>query len=162
MDREMDLLLSEKELKIGDKKVVVKRIALLDTIRLASHVSDVVSLVLKSSELFSQALYKVTYNGGDAGDGEKPTQSDIDGVRVLGLVEMFGIIGEDGTELLKDLIVKSTNLTDKEVEEIDCISGIDIVSTIFEVNKDFFLKCMSKLKEKMSKFTKKEKEDKSK
>lgn len=150
MDKEMELLLAEKEIKIGDKNITVKRIALLDTIRLASHLSSVVSLVVNSSEKFSDALYKVTYSG--TNDEERKlseTQDEINGIRIMGFVELVGIIGEDGTELLKELIVKSTSLSDSEVEDIDCISGIDLISAIVEVNKGFFEKCMNKLKEKL-------------
>ena len=150
MDKEMDLLLAEKEIKIGDKVVTVKRIALLDTIRLASHLSSVISLVVSSSDKFSDAMYKVTYSGTNDEDKKLlETQDEINSIRIMGFVEIVGIIGEDGTELLKELIVKSTDLDSREVEEIDCIGGIDLISAIFEVNKGFFEKCMSKLKEKL-------------
>jgi len=159
MDKEMELLLSEKEIKIGDKTVVVKRIALLDTIRLASHISDVVGRVVNSSTLFESALGKIMYNGRPEKDAngnvieykDQELQEDIDNIKMYGIIEIFGIIGEDGVDVLKDLIVKSTNMSDEEVENIDCVEGIDIISTIYEVNKGFFVKCMSKLKEKLAK-----------
>lgn len=160
MDKEMELLLSEKEIKIGDKTVVVKRIALLDTIRLATRLSDIVGLMVRSSEAFSEAFYKISYNGRKTEDGNevKESQNDINGVRALGLIEILGLVGEDGTDILKDLIVKSTNLDEREAESIDCIDGIDLLFTIFEVNKGFFEKCMNKLKEKIAKKNQKESE----
>lgn len=149
MDKEMEVLLSEKELNIGGKRVIVKRIALLDTIRLASHISEVVSVAVNSSEAVTNALYKVAYSGNP--EVENETEENINGIRVTGILEILGILGDDGTNLLKDLIVKSTNLTDEEAEEIDCVDGIDLVATIFEVNKGFFGKLSSKLKEKLKK-----------
>lgn len=158
MDKEMDVLLSEKELNIGGKKIIVKRLALLDTIRLASHISDIVSIVLNSSDAVSNAFNKVAYSGNP--EIENETEDTINGIRVTGLIEIFGILGDDGTSLLKDLIVKSTNLTEEDVEDIDCIDGIDLISEIFEVNKGFFEKLSNKLKEKLAKPKKKSKKDK--
>lgn len=149
VDKEMEVLLSEKEIKLGEKKVIVKRIALLDTIRLASHISEVVSVAVNSSEAVTNALYKIGYQG----DTESKDSSEdvLNGVRITGFVEIFGILGKDGTDLLKELIVKSTNLTDEEAEQVDCVDGVDLLSTIYEVNKGFFGKLSSKLKEKLQK-----------
>lgn len=157
MDKEMEVLLSEKEIKLNGKRVVVKRIALLDTLRLASRLSGIVGLALNSSDGVVSAIAKISYAGNSEIDGE--TESDINGIRIAGLAELLGLLGEDGTELLKDLIVKSTNLTDAEVENIDSVDGIDLIETIIEVNKDFFVKFVNKLKEKIQKIvpTKEEK-----
>lgn len=151
----MEVLLSEKELVIGKKKVIVKKIALLDTIRLASHISEVVSVAVNSSDAVTNALFKIGYNG-NAEDKENLKNKDdmedlFNGVRVTGFIELFSILGKDGTDLLKDIIVKSTNLTDDEAEEVDCESGIDLIIAIYEVNKGFFTKLSSKLKEKLKK-----------
>lgn len=151
MDKEMELLLSEKEVKLANgKRVVVKRIALLDTIRLTARLSGIVGAVMNSSENFTSALAKIAYNGELVGGG-KDTESNINSIRMMGIVEAFNIIGEDGTELLKDILVKSTTLTDEDVEQIDCVDGIDILFDIYEVNKSFFGKCWSKLKGKVGK-----------
>ena len=161
MDKEMELLLSEKEVKVGDKKVIVKRIALLDTIRLASHLSGVVGTVVNHSELFGSALAKITYAGATDEEGNvTDSPENINNIRMMGIIEAFGVVGEDGTDLLKDLIVKATNLSDDEVEDIDCTSGIDLLFEIYEVNKGFFEKCMSKLKEKLTKKKKSTKKEK--
>ena len=151
MDKEMELLLSEKEVKLANgKRVVVKRIALLDTIRLTARLSGIVGAVMNSSENFTSALAKIAYNGELVGGG-KDTESNINSIRMMGIVEAFNIIGEDGTELLKDILVKSTTLTDEDVEQIDCVDGIDILFDIYEVNKSFFGKCWRKLKGKVGK-----------
>ena len=159
MDKEMEVLLSEKEIKLGDRTVVVKRIALLDTIRLASHISEIVGSVMGNSALFDNAVGKILYSGRPVQDAEgkeiryenEETVNDINGIKVLGIVEFIGLIGDDGVDLLKDLIVKSTNLNESEIEDIDCIEGIDLISEIYTVNKSFFEKCMSKLGDKMKK-----------
>ena len=151
MNKEMELLLSEKEVKLANgKRVVVKRIALLDTIRLTARLSGIVGAVMNSSENFTSALAKIAYSGELVGGG-KDTESNINSIRMMGIVEAFNIIGEDGTELLKDILVKSTTLTDEDVEQIDCVDGIDILFDIYEVNKSFFGKCWSKLKGKVGK-----------
>lgn len=158
MDKEMEVLLSEKEIKLGEKKVIVKRIALLDTIRLASHISEVVSVAVNSSDAVTNALYKIGYQGNAE---EKDSPDDLlTGVRITGFIELFSILGNDGTDLLKELIVKSTNLTDEEAEQIDCVDGIDLLSAIYEVNKGFFGKLSSKLQEKIKKVNKSVKKDK--
>lgn len=168
MDKEMEVLLSEKELTFGDKTVVVKRIALLDTIRLASQISEIVSQVLSNDKIFGNAMGKLLYSGRPekdkdgndiAYDGEE-TADEISSIRIMGAVELIGLIGDDGIELLKSLMQKSTNLTAQELENIDCVDGIDIIAEIYEVNKSFFGKCMSKLKEKMPKKKKGEKKTK--
>lgn len=159
MDKEMEVLLSEKDVKLGDKTVVVKRIALLDTIRLASRVSDVLSILLNTTSAFDNAIGKIFYNGRPKKDSEgndiqyesAETENDVNGVRILGILELVGLVGSEGVELLKDIIRKSTNLEGDDIENIDCVNGIDLLSEIYEVNKGFFVKCMSKLKEKLGK-----------
>ena len=141
---EMDLLLSEKELKIGDKRVVIKKISLLNTIRLASHLSEIAGRVVQNSELSASALSKLTFN-----DENQAEQANA--IRMMGLVELLGIIGEDGADIVTDLIVKSTNLTDEEAEQIDVDEGIDLLFGIYEVNKGFFMKLSNKLQKKMKK-----------
>ena len=96
---EMDLLLAEKELKIGDKRVVIKKISLLNTIRLASHLSELAGRVVQNSELSASALSKLTFN-----DESQAEQANA--IRMMGLVELLGIIGEDGVDIVTDLIVK--------------------------------------------------------
>lgn len=148
----MEVLLSEKELVIGKKKVIVKKIALLDTIRLASHISEVVSVAVNSSDVVTNALFKIGYNGNPENKEDKEDSEDLlNGVRVTGFIELFSVLGKDGTDLLKDIIVKSTNLTDDEAEDVDCESGIDLIIAIYEVNKGFFTKLSNKLKEKLKK-----------
>ena len=146
MDKEMELLLSEKEITLDGKQVIVKRIALLDTMRLTTHLSDVVSSVLSNESAFNKAMGKILFNG-----NENSTEADINSIKALGIVEMIGLIGEDGADFIRDLILKSTNLSSEDVEKIDCLSGIDLLTTIYEVNKSFFVKCMSKLKELLEK-----------
>ena len=75
-------------------------------------------------------------------------------MRLMGVVEIFGAIGDDGVDLLKNIITKSTNLTAEDAEELDLIEGVDILTSIYEVNKGFFVKCGKKLQEKMKKPTK--------
>ena len=70
---------------------------------------------------------------------------------MMGLVELLGIIGEDGVDIVTDLIVKSTNLTDEEAEQIDVDEGIDLLFGIYEVNKGFFTKLSNKLQKKVKK-----------
>lgn len=142
--QEMDLLLAEQERKIGDKRVVVHKISLLDSIRLASHLSVVASNIVENSSLTASALTKITYK-----DDNDPEQTN--GVRMLGIIEMLGVLGDSGAEVVNDLIVKSTNLTDEEVEKIDLEEGVDLLFDIYEVNKDFFTKLSNKLQKKMKK-----------
>ena len=143
--QEMELLLSEKERKINDKRIVVKKISLLDSIRLASHLSGIATSIINNSELTASAVAKITYKD-ENGDVEQ-----TNGVRMLGIAELLGVIGDEGADIVNDLIVKSTNLEDSEVEEISLEDGIDLLFDIYEVNKDFFTKLSNKLQKKVKK-----------
>ena len=151
-DKEMERLLSEQEMTINGKKVIVKKIALLDTIRIASKISDVVARILGNPDAFDGILARVTYAK------EGASEEEINGVRMTGVIDLFGLIGEDSVDIIKYVMEKSTNLTEDEVEEVDCLDGIDLVTNIYQVNKSFFVKCWSKLggksKKKNSKKTK--------
>ena len=68
----------------------------------------------------------------------------------MGLLEMIGLIGEDGVDMLKQVISKATTLTNQEIEDLDLLEGIDLIQDIYEVNEGFFKKCGEKLQEKMS------------
>ena len=154
MDKEIDVLLAEKEVTINNKKVIVKRYSLLDTIRIAAHASSIVASVIQDSDKTASAITKLTFKGNN--------QIENNSIRMLGLVELLSIVGEDGVYLLKELLVKSTNLDEDEVEEIDLVDGIDLVFAMYEVNKGFFMKFMKKLEKKIPKkkrATKKEKSE---
>lgn len=162
-DKEMELLLSEKELKLGGKRIIIKRISLLDGMRLTKEISNVASMAISQSGIVSNAIMKLAFTGGARLDENGEALKDKDGneislsdeevnsIRVSGILEIFNVLGDDVVDLIKDLIVKSTNLTDDEAEEIDCVDGVDLIAEIIEVNKPFFQKLSSKLKEKMAK-----------
>ena len=154
MNKEMEVLLAEREATVNDKKIIVKRYSLLDTIRLAAHASSIVASVIQDSDKTASAITKLTFKGNN--------QIENNSIRMLGLVELLSIVGEDGVYLLKELLVKSTNLDEDEVEEIDLVDGIDLVFAMYEVNKGFFMKFMKKLEKKIPKkkgATKKEKSE---
>lgn len=156
-EKEIQLLLSEKEIQLGDKTVVVKKLSILNAIRLASQLSGIASRVISSPETSAGALSKLMYQ-----PKEDDKKEDIAGIRLLGFVELLDLIGEDFVDVLRDIIVKTTNLTIAEAEELTGDKGIDILFDIYEVNKDFFVKSMNKLKEKLPKVKQQEKEEKSK
>ena len=56
-EKELDILLANKEVKVGDKTVVVKRFSLLDTIRIASHLSGIAGMSALS--LATIGIYKI-------------------------------------------------------------------------------------------------------
>ena len=173
-DKEMELLLSEKEMKFGDKRVIIKRISLLDGMRLTQQISSVASMAIEQSGVVSNALMKIAFSGGerlddngkpvtdDSGNVLRLSEQEVNGIKISGVLEIFNVLGEDIVDLVKDLIVKATNLTDEEAEEIDCVDGVDLIAEIVEVNKPFFQKLSSKLKEKMAKKPAKERAEKSK
>ena len=144
-NEELELLISEKELAIGDKTVVVKKISMLDTIRIAASISDLVARVMNDTNAFSTAIAKMMYKEEMAEDGESYGL----GIQAAGVIELLRIIGDDGVSVIKNIIVKSTNLTGVEVEELDLVDGIDLLITIYEVNKGFFTKCGKRLQEKL-------------
>lgn len=163
MNEEMELLLSEKELKFGDKRVIVKRISLLDGMRLTQQISSVASLAIEQSGVISNAIMKLAFTGGERlGEDGKPltdsegktiqlSEQEVNGIKISGILELFNVLGEDIVDLVKELIVKATNLSDEEAEDIDCVDGVDLIAEIVEVNKPFFQKLSSKLKEKIAK-----------
>lgn len=143
MNKEMELLLSEKEITFGDKRIIVKRFSLLDTIRIASQASGVASKIINDSEASANALSKLTYNG--------QNDDETAGVRLMGLVEILSVVGEDGVNLIKECIYKATNLEYEEVEKIDSVDGVDLLFAVYEVNKGFFSKLLDKTKKKEAK-----------
>lgn len=149
MDKEMELLLSEKEVDFADKKIVVKRFSLLDTIRLASQASGVVAHILSNDEASANALTKLSFTGS--------TDNETNGVRIMGLLEILSILGDEGIDFIKNCISKSTNLDYEDVEKIDSVDGIDLIFAIYEVNKSFFNKLLDKTAKKKEKKSKTEK-----
>lgn len=150
-NNEMELLLSEKEIKVDGKTVVVHRLAMLDTIRLASQMSSLASAIVNNSELAANAIGKLAVNSGDG-------NSD-NAIRLIGMVEILGLVGEDAADLVSSIIVKSTNLDEIEAESISAEEGLDLLFKIYEVNKSFFAKFLKKLREKTKTLVKQEEEE---
>lgn len=151
-NNEMELLLSEQEIKVDGKTVVVHRLAMLDTIRLASQMSSLAAAIVNNSEVAANAIGKLAVNSGDL-------NSD-NAIRLIGMVEILGLVGEDAADLIQNIVVKSTNLTEDEAELISAEEGIDLLFKIYEVNKSFFKKFLQKLKEKTQNLVEKKDEEK--
>ena len=148
----MELLLSEQEIKVDGKTVIVHKLAMLDTIRLASQMSSLAAAIVNNSEVAANAIGKLAINSGDI-------NSD-NAIRLIGMVEIIGLVGEDAADLIQNIIVKSTNLTEDEAELISAEEGIDLLFKIYEVNKSFFKKFLQKLKEKTQNLVEKKDEEK--
>lgn len=138
--KEMELLLSEQEIKVDGKNVVVHKLAMLDTIRLASQMSSLAAAIVNNSDAAANAIGKLAVNSGDA-------NSD-NAIRLIGMVEILGLVGEDAADLIQNIVVKSTNLDYDDAEAISAEEGLDLLFKIYEVNKSFFKKFLQKLKEK--------------
>jgi len=149
---EMELLLSEQEIKVDGKTVIVHKLAMLDTIRLASQMSSLAAAIVNNSEVAANAIGKLAVNSGDI-------NSD-NAIRLIGMVEIIGLVGEDAADLIQNIIVKSTNLDYDEAELISAEEGIDLLFKIYEVNKSFFKKFLQKLKEKTQNLVEKKDEEK--
>lgn len=141
---EMDLLLADKEIKINNKNIIVKKISLLNTIRLASKISGIVTNYLNINDkhvgLVASALTKI------ASGNEKENEKYAKELRIMGVTELVSLIDTDIIEILQEVIEKSTNLSGEEIEEIELEEGYDLLLTIYEVNKGFFQKLSKKLK----------------
>ena len=143
MEKEMELLLNtEKEVKIGNKKVVVHKISMLDSIKLASHLSVIATALIANSDATAKALTLL-----QVGDNEEEDNSNV---RLLGIAQLLAILGTEGADLLGDIIEKCTNLEEEEIDQIPAEDGIDLLFEIYEVNKSFFTKLSQKLKEKVA------------
>ena len=143
MEKEMELLLNtEKEVKIGNKKVVVHKISMLDSIKLASHLSVIATALIANSDATAKALTML-----QVGDNEEEDNSNV---RLLGIAQLLAILGTEGADLLGDIIEKCTNLEEEEVAQIPAEDGIDLLFEIYEVNKSFFTKLSQKLEEKVA------------
>lgn len=153
-EKELDILLANKEVKVGDKIVTVKRFSLLDTIRIASHLSGIAGMVLNATDATATALNKLMYSPTEEGVSEQTVNS----IRFMGLLELIGILGDEGADLVADVIRKGTNLDSTEVDELDALDGIEILFTLYEVNKGFFTKLLNKLEKKIPKVKKEKKE----
>lgn len=151
-NKEMELLLSEQEIKVDGKTVIVHKLAMLDTIRLASQMSSLAAAIVNNSEVAANAIGKLAVNSGDL-------NSD-NAIRLIGMVEILGLVGEDAADLIQNIVVKSTNLTEDEAELISAEEGIDLLFKIYEVNKSFFKKFLQKLKEKTQNLVEKKDEEK--
>ena len=149
---EMELLLSEQEIKVDGKTVIVHKLAMLDTIRLASQMSSLAAAIVNNSEVAANAIGKLAVNSGDI-------NSD-NAIRLIGMVEIIGLVGEDAADLIQNIVVKSTNLTEDEAELISAEEGIDLLFKIYEVNKSFFKKFLQKLKDKTKNLVEKKDEEK--
>lgn len=140
---EMDLLLAEREIKVGTKKFIVKKISMLNAIRLTTKLSDVVKRLMEDSDSFSRAMSELSYvNEKD----NRATQS----IRVLGVIDLISMLGEDGVDFIKELILKSTTMEEEDVEAVSLEDSVDLIESIYEVNEGFFTKFTKKVTEKLA------------
>jgi len=120
---------------------------LLDTIKLASDLSKVASALVDNSDLIASAITKITYQDKENKD------DDYTMFRIMGALELLSAVSENSVDFIHDIIEKSTNLEYDEVGELDNEAGMDVLCSIYKVNKSFFQKLFKKLKEKMTSLT---------
>lgn len=140
-NEEMELLLSDQEVKVGGKTVLVHKFPMLAAIRITAKISKLVGKAIKDEESTSNvetAFNALMLSGSNAEDSKAYLAY---GVRIL--MEMFG---ETLVDIIGDIIHKSTDLGKEEIEAIDLEEGLDLLTVIYEVNKGFFTKFMNKLK----------------
>ena len=153
-EKELDILLANKEVKIGDKLVVVHRFSLLDTIKIASHLSGLAGMVLNSTDATATAINKLMYRPID----DNVSEQTVNSIRFMGLLELIGILGDEGADLVADILRKGTNMTTDEIEELDALDGVELLFDLYEVNKGFFTKLLNKLEKKIPKAKREKKE----
>jgi hypothetical protein len=140
-NEEMELLLSDQEVKVGGKTVLVHKFPMLAAIRITSKISKLVGKAIKDEDTTSNvetAFNAIILSGGDTEDSKAYLAY---GIRIL--MEMFG---ETLVDIIGDIIHKSTDLGKEEIEAIDLEEGLDLLTAIYEVNKGFFTKFTNKLK----------------
>lgn len=140
-NEEMELLLSDQEVKVNGKIVTVHKFPMLAAIRITAKLSKLVGKAIKDEESVSNvetAFNALILGGSDTEDSKAYLAY---GIRVL--MEMFG---EPLVDLISDVIYKSTDLDKDDIESINLDDGFDLLVAIYEVNKGFFTKFMSKLR----------------
>ena len=140
-NEEMELLLSDQEVKVNGKTVIVHKFPMLAAIRITAKLSKLVGKAIKDEESTSNvetAFNALILGGSDTEDSKAYLAY---GIRIF--MEMFG---EPLVDIIGDVIYKSTDLGKDEIEAIDLEEGLDLLVAIYEVNKGFFTKFMSKLK----------------
>lgn len=152
IERELDVLLSNKELTINDKQIIVKRFSLLNTFRITANLQSIVNVFVNNPEATSSALSKIAFVP------KEDENVNVNSIRAIGIIELISVFGEEIADIIADIIVKSTTLTKEEVEAIDNQEGIDLLIAIYEVNKGFFTKCMTKLEKRLRKMVEEQKE----
>lgn len=141
-NEEMELLLSDQEVKVNGKIVTVHKFPMLAAIRITAKLSKLVGKAIKDEESASNvetAFNAMILGGSDTEDSKSYLAY---GIRIF--MEMFG---EPLVDLISDVIYKSTDLDKDEIEAIDLEEGLDLLVAIYEVNKGFFTKFTNKLKE---------------
>ena len=140
---EMELLLSDKEATVDGKTVVVHKISLIDSIKMTSYLSAIISNALTNIEAVNSAVAKLMFNSED----ERETMQ----IKAVGVAELLSLVGDDAPEFVGKLIVKTTNISEDDVDNVSAEAGIDLLFDIYEVNKGFFTKFMNKLQKKVGK-----------
>ena len=141
-NEEMELLLSDQEVKVNGKIVTVHKFPMLAAIRITAKLSKLVGKAIKDEESASnvETAFNALILGGSDTDDSKAYLAY--GIRIF--MEMFG---EPLVDIIGDVIYKSTDLGKDDIETIDLEEGIDLLTAIYEVNKGFFTKFTNKLKE---------------
>ena len=60
------------------------------------------------------------------------------------------MLGEDGVDFIKELILKSTTMEEEDVEAVSLEDSVDLIESIYEVNEGFFTKFTKKVNEKLA------------
>ena len=136
-EKEMRILTAGKSLWINGKEVQVKPYSWVNTLKLGKPLSVVVQVILAHNDGIKETLQEA--------ENQPSTLQLMKVVNFLGSIEEI----DELTEALTEMVKLSSALTEEEIHQLFLDDFLKLAMAAWEVNRDFFVKRLRPMVEKV-------------
>lgn len=143
---EIKMLLAGKEIEVGGEKLTIKPLSWADTLRAIKPLGKIVKFITDNSAALDAMTGGLGAIAKEQKDGEKMQleRTELLGGTLAAIMSVEGV--EEVVEALLTIGVMATKKDAAFLEKLPLDDAITVGRVVFEVNRDFFIRTLTKNK----------------
>ena len=146
---EMKVLLAGQEIEVGGEKLTIKPLAWADTLRAVTPLGKIVKFITDNGAALNAAtggLGQLVEEQKDTGEDVQLERGQLMGGVLAAIMSVEGV--EEVVAALLEIGVLATKKEAAFIESLPLDDAITVGRVVFEVNRDFFIRTLAKIKTK--------------
>ena len=146
---ERKVLLAGQEIEVGGEKLTIKPLSWADTLRAVTPLGKILKFIMDNGAALDAAtggLGQLAEESKEASEGTQTERSGLLGGTLAAIMSVEGI--EEVVAALLEIGVLATKKEAAFLESLPLDDAITVGRVVFEVNRDFFIRTLAKVKTK--------------